>query len=572
MPGFFISNKHTKVNFSQVIGINMVTEKLPFQLADVQRHTLNKFMQDKSFTETADAVLILEGYLLNKKQLMADYQVDNVEQLMWKMYQEKGEQFFADFRGGFSGALYDKAKRKWLIFTNHMGDKALFYFATDDFFACASELDWVMQAVKQHGGNITFNEKAAYNMLTFAFMEQDDTYAQEIKRLRGGMYLVYQEGKCEVREYHTFQKNHQRFAGKSETEIIEELDKVFREAVELEYAKDEEYGYQHLADMSGGLDSRMAAWIAHTIKPRHMQLLTFCKANYLDELIAKEIACYWKDELLVKPLDDMTFIYEIDEMTYMNSGVSLYVGPTGNKRLLDVMNLNRFGLEHTGQIGDAVIGCFFSSPQDASKRIPSGRYSEKLAHRLDDEFKNSQEDYELYLHYTRCFNGAMGPHLFHNHYVEVSSPFLYKEFFQLCMDIPVELRIGHNIYKKWILSKYPDAAKFRWEKIRNRIDISKSRMFLWKIIHRGPQKIARVLFGGTHIAKDGMNPLDYWYAHDEKAQQFYKEYYEAGVANMKKAGLSADLQKDMDYLFHEGNLCEKAMVMTVLAVIKRWFV
>lgn len=571
MPGFFISNKQCELNFSHAVGIRMVTEKLSFAGADVYRHTLDKFMQDKVFAETAEAVMILEGYVLNKARLLEEYQAVDMEQLLWLMYRANGEQFFADLRGGFSGAIYDKNQDKWLVFTNHMGDKAVFYTSSADSFICGSELDWVMQAARQQGMDLTFNEKAAYEMLTFAFMEQDDTYAREIKRLRGGMYLVYQKGKCEVREYHTFHKNPKRFAGKSEMEIIEEMDKVFREAVDLEYAKDEEYGYQHLADMSGGLDSRMAAWVAHTIKPRHMQLLTFCKANYLDELIAKEIAQYWKDELLVKPLDDMSFVYDVDEMTYMNSGVSLYVGPTGGKRLLECLNLERFGLEHTGQIGDAVIGCFFSSQQDITEKRPSGRYSEKLAHRLNDEYKNSREDYELYLHYTRCFNGAMGSHLLRNHYIEVASPFIYKDFFQLCMDIPVELRIGHNIYKKWILSKYPDAAKFRWEKIRNRIDISKSRMFLWKVIQRATQKITLALSGGKVVSKDGMNPLDYWYAHNSKVQKFYREYYEIGEANMKKAGVSSELQKDMDYLFHNGDVAEKAMVMTVLAVLKRWW-
>ena len=235
------------------------------------------------------------------------------------------------------------------------------------------------------------------------------------------------------------------------------------------------------------------------------------------------------------------------------------------------MNLDRFGLEHTGQLGDVVIGSYLNASLDRKDKYPSGKYSEKLARGISSVAMQSFADYELYLLYVRGMNGILGSHLFHNHYVEVSSPFLYKEFFQLCMDIPVELRIGHNLYKKWILSKYPDAAKFRWEKIRNRIDISKCRMFLWKIIHRGPQKIAHILLGGTGVSKDGMNPLDYWYAHDPKVQKFYKEYYEHGVENMKKAGLSSDLQKDMDYLFHEGNMCEKAMVMTVLAVVKRWF-
>ena len=29
-----------------------------------------------------------------------------------------------------------------------------------------------------------------------------------------------------------------------------------------------------------------------------------------------------------------------------------------------------------------------------------------------------------------------------------------------CLTIPLELRFGHYIYDKWVVTKYPDAAKY----------------------------------------------------------------------------------------------------------------
>jgi hypothetical protein len=60
-------------------------------------------------------------------------------------------------------------------------------------------------------------------MLTFGFMEGDRTYAQEIKRLRGGQYID-SDGKLEVKEYFTLHHHPERFAGKCDEEIIEEMD------------------------------------------------------------------------------------------------------------------------------------------------------------------------------------------------------------------------------------------------------------------------------------------------------------------------------------------------------------
>ena len=39
----------------------------------------------------------------------------------------------------------------------------------------------------------------------------------------------------------------------------------------------------------------------------------------------------------------------------------------------------------------------------------------------------------------------------------------------MCYDIPVEMRMNHNLYKKWIIKKYPKAADFKWEKIDDKI-------------------------------------------------------------------------------------------------------
>ena len=102
----------------------------------------------------------------------------------------------------------------------------------------------------------------------------------------------------------------------------------------------------------------------------------------MDQMISEQIAYYWKDELIFKPLDDATFLYDIDIATELLGGGSLYAGITGGRRLLAFANLDHYGIEHTGMVGDAILGCFYHNAHEMENKTPTGRYSEKLAARL----------------------------------------------------------------------------------------------------------------------------------------------------------------------------------------------
>lgn len=98
----------------------------------------------------------------------------------------------------------------------------------------------------------------------------------------------------------------------TEDEAVYMIDKAFRKAVKREFDKDREYGYEHLVDLSGGLDSRMVAWVAHEMGYTKQTNYTYCKAKYLDFKISSRIASDLQHEYYFKQLDDFQWIYEID--------------------------------------------------------------------------------------------------------------------------------------------------------------------------------------------------------------------------------------------------------------------
>lgn len=567
MPGFYINSMPSQVALKNLYPQRCVMEVLTESGITIKRHTLNKFMKDKAFCETSELAVVTEGVILNLRELLEEYGVVTVNELVPVMYRKEGEQFFSRFVGPFAGALYDKKLNTWLVWTNHVGDKAVFYSASSALFSAGSQVNYVIDAFQEKGISLSFDEQAAYQMLTFGFMEGDRTYAQEIKRLRGGQYIKYANGKLEVKEYFMLHHHPERFAGKSDEEIIGALDAAMRHASELEYAKDEEYGYEHFSDLSGGLDARMNMWVAHSLKNRHIQFMTYCKANYLDEIIAKQLASYWHDEIIVKPLDDMSYMYDINDIVFMNAGLSLYSGITGGKRMLEHVNMDVYGLEHTGQLNGGIIGTYLSAI--GGGKMPSGMYSERLKDRLEETNHGDFDDHELYMLYTRGFRGVMNTQLIRSNYTEAWTTTTHPEVMQLCMDVPVEKRLNHVLYKKWILSKYPEAAKYKWEKTGSLITEGKAAGFIRKLIYRGPNKLRRMLGRSKNITS-GMNPLDYWIEHNCEAKQFLEHYERNGYGKMPR-GVSEQLIVDMKQLFEIGTVNEKAMVLTVLAAAKLYF-
>ncbi len=572
MPGFFVSNAKIDTQLINIYPNLCVQQSIDSEVGTIKRNTLDKFMNDKAFAENDCYIVVSEGFILNKHCLFEKYDADNVESLFIKMYLENGDEFFAELRGGFSGAFCDKRNNKWLIFTNQIGDTSVYYTKTEKGVFAGSQVNYVLDACKKENVKLTFDRDAAYQMLTYAFMLDDTTYAKEIKRLVGGTYLCIQNGCVELKTYHIFKKDMQRFKNASDKELIEEIDQAFSAATKLEYDKDLEYGYKHLTDISGGLDSRMTLWVAHTLGYSPMQLITYCKSNYLDETIARQIATFWKDEILIKQLDDAKFLYDIDEIVFMNGGLSLYSGISGGNRMLRSMNCSIYGIEHTGINGENTIGSYLKDPEENKNKLPSKLYSKKLLHRLSDKYKNfakTFEDNELYINYTRSYRGMANTFQIRRNYTEVSAPFLNVDFVQLCFDIPFERRIGHRLYKKWILTKYPSAAQFKWESIGAKINEPRFIAEIRRIISRGPRKLLKML-GLGHKINSGMTPLGYWISNDKELKDYLDGYAQEELTN-PKTEMSSQLLSDMKELYSTGTATEKTMVLTVLGSIKLYF-
>jgi len=106
-------------------------------------------------------------------------------------------------------------------------------------------------------------------------MHENKTLASEVKQIGAGEWAVYLNNHLKINSYYNL-KDIQETTDSKET-IIEQLDSLFREAIRLEFEKDKTNNYISLTTMSGGLDSRMTALIAHKMGYDNQILLNFQK-------------------------------------------------------------------------------------------------------------------------------------------------------------------------------------------------------------------------------------------------------------------------------------------------------
>lgn len=582
MPGFIVEIAKDKLlgNFGSSRMSNLVNGKLTDEKTyNVERYTINKFLNDKVFYEDEEYLLLTEGVILNSLSLQKHFLGSEESSdrkfalTIIEMYKNIGEKFFADFRGSFSGVFYDKTSKIWLIYGNHIGDKQVFYTETKNGFVFGSELTWLTDYYKNNNFEYTLDIDGVYFLLTYAFMIENHTLINEIKKLNAGKYAKIVDGRLTIETYYTLDNSPNN--DETENDIIENMDRLFRNAVRLEYEKDKEYGYKHFAGLSGGLDSRMNVWVAHDMGYTKQLNWTMSQCDYLDEIIAKSIARDLKHEWLFKSLDNGNYLINlIDEITDIQFGTVLACGSAHARSFINTFNTQEYGLEHTGQVGDAVLGSFLTR-REVTSFTGQGAYSTLLLDKITDyKYKEQYNNSEIFKFYNRAFTGALQGNMITQEYTEVASPFLDVEFMNYCLHIPAKYRFGEQIYMKWIIKKYPQAANYKWEKIN--ATISSKWLNIWGrhiLLKRLPKLIINKFFPFTRSNayskhNRSMNPLDYWYATNSELRKNMDNYYNDNLKYIPKKYdfLESDIQK-----LYKGSVIDKQLVLTLLGAFKKYF-
>ena len=592
MPGFLLTIGAEKFINKTDNDENLVVETIENKNFVVQRRTIRKFLEDKLFVDTDKYLIVIEGVVFNRTDLIKQYATDGTfVDCVVNMYHKKGDPFFNLFRGSFSGVFYDKDKDKWLIYTGHIGDKQVFCSKLLGMYVFASEIGYIIELMKECGEKISFDETGIYLALTYGCVIENYTLIKGIEKLSPGHYYeISSNGMREV-EYHRFNNIPVEMTLE---DAIEGVDKLFRQAVRREFDKDIEYGYKHIVTLSGGLDSRMTSWVAHEMGYKKQLNITFAESNSCDFTTAQQIAKDLKHDFIFKFLDNGNCIYDIDDVSKITYGTSLFFSLSHGKSLYDNINHVPYGIFHTGQIGDSILGTFFTSMEyNENYYLGQSAISTELIDRMENfKFNQNYKNFEIYSLYIRGFQRALQGNLSIQEYSEVGSPFCDVDFLEFAYSIPLVLRYNHKIYFDWVLKKYPEAANYLWngrKKIEhiNNNPISVSGVSKGGKILRYRSQIGRIIRyvkercvvakelgkkteSSTMIVNNGMNPVDYWYCTNNELREFICSYYSENIDLLKSPGMgiSKKLITDMEYLYSREPLLDKLLVLSVLSAIR----
>ena len=482
--------------------------------------------------------------------------------------------FWNNWRGSFFGLLIDTINGITLLFNDHIGSKMVFYTQSAEGLVWDTNLFDLAQTI---GANAD-NENYLWQMLIYGYSPVGETVFKAIHRLQAGEYVCAKKGKVEKHIYHRFDNTPNSL---SIEENIERIDTAFRHAIERVILKNEEYEYTHFIPLSAGLDSRMVNCVAHEIAKTPIHTITYSQSNYFDETTPKELSAYWNYINHFTPLDSGECLLLLDEASRMTSGLVQYSGAAETLYGLPEIAKQQAGIFLTGMAGDIIVGTAYTRHKsNQTYHIGDGAllpimHLETLRRALPSDFEQLYSNREIFYLYVRAFNCAnLGSPLIHQQFGESYSPFCDVDVLKAAYAAPLEQRWNHRLYDQWILTKYPDIAKWKHNGVYTighrpyMVSISNHMLPLQDLPKRAAEYILKrlhVLSKPKETIGHSMNPEDDWFMQNETLRTWAEKYIQT---NLELLNNYPEVQQIAQQL-SKGNANERMQVMSLLACLRQ---
>ncbi|MFP3592312.1 asparagine synthase-related protein [Chryseobacterium sp. SIMBA_038] len=531
------------------------------------------FFNENSFNsvliESSEFDILLEGIILNKKQLLKEDSVSDFNDCIKKKYNKFGWKIIQQFEGEFRGCIWDKKQNKLYVFTNPTATQRVFYSKIKDTFFIDSDLVRLSQTIKNHGYTLKPDMTSIYQILAIGNLLEDRTPIENAYKMLDSQILEIDCESLNFKKIEYFDVNNIPYYNKSQDSALDQIHEIFTEGVKMEYEKDIELGGSHLALLSGGLDSRMAMMYAIKNNFDIDCALCFSQKDYFDEKISRKIASNYNINYEFVPLDKGSFLNKIDELTRISEGTSLYTGGVHVSYALDQLKFDGFSIFHGGQIGDGILGGFNSEPKSKApsqyKIIVNKSFLPKIQENLDQVFKNYERE-EIFLLKNLAYNRTvLGVQVMQDK-AYLLSPFMTKEFIKFSISLPEQWKYKHKFYLQWLLKHCNEASKYTWERTLMKPDAQ------WKIPFG--EKYLKGAYNAFYDKilkkpeKTSMYPYQYYYDSDISIQKNYNDYFEENLDRLQEY---PELRDDVINLFSSKLFYHKCQAINILSIFKLYF-
>lgn len=546
-----------------------VTQKIEYTDFYYNYNKGTSFQDDKVVINDRDLFFILDGVIFNKDELIQTSGETTWSDSVKSLYLKEGLLFIKKIRGSYNGIVIEKKSQNLNAFVDHLGSKPVFYYLSEECLV-SSDFNTLIGILKQERKRFSADIEALKRILYFGYMVDNKTCIQEIKRVFPGNYLTISKGKIEENTYFRFKNN--EIINEDNESLIEMIDEKFVKALKLQFDKDKEYGYEHLVDISGGLDARAVNFVAKACGYDNITNICYSQMNAYEKTISERLVRRLDNEYLFKGLDNAKFIFSVDDIVKENYGLCYYAGITGGRDFLRALNREKFGIEHTGLLGDIYEGSFSVRAVYEKPHIENRyRISRLLDIPIDQSFLNQYSENEIFLFYTRGLLAGTSTHLIRNKYFETYTPFGDIDFLNLMFQIPLKKRIDEQIYLKWLSQKYPDAMKEKYAKtmckpLSGKLQVKLRSMWNVFLLNFYLPLKKKLNYNSEWNYKATMNPMDYWYEKKSEVKIFIDDYYNENISLVKNDEIKGYLK----IMFEKGNMLDKEVMLTVLSIYKQY--
>ena len=254
-------------------------------------------------------------------------------------YEKYGTDCVSHLEGVFSFCLYDSSKKQLFVARDRIGEKSVYYSQLPTGFAFSSELKDILPKIKYPAINAhAFAEGIRYNYP----IELQQTWIEQIKRLRAGEYAIVDAGGLRLHTY--WKRNHTPSFKGTKQDAIQETLRLMRQSVRrcIETANG-----PVAVLLSGGIDSSSLAAFAKEIQQDVHVFSAGYKGSYQcdERQIARRFA---KENNLVYHEVEL----DVSDFKNMFDALSLYI----DEPCFDISCMSQFALyKKISEMGFKVI-------------------------------------------------------------------------------------------------------------------------------------------------------------------------------------------------------------------------
>lgn len=285
--------------------------------------------------ESARFSIVFNGEIYNHMELRTEleskFTTHSDTETLLSLFEQYGiEKTISKLIGMFSIALFDKKEDKLYLIRDRVGIKPLYWTFQNGEFSFASELKGISSHLKKRK-----NDKALIQFMSFGYISDDNSYYENIYKLKPAHYLIFDGKDIDIKRYWDLPQTKINI---SYEEALERTENIIRSSIKYRLLSDVEVG----SFLSGGVDSSLVSAILQQESSSNLKTFSigFEDKRYDESVYALEVAKYIGSEHYEYKFKVTDVIDLINKLDYN------FDEPFGDASSLPMMILSKMTKQH----------------------------------------------------------------------------------------------------------------------------------------------------------------------------------------------------------------------------------